>query len=407
MAKNEIKVYGYRWVILAVFVLITILIEMQWLTFAPIARAAEAYYGVSTMKIDLLSMIFMGVFVIMCIPASYVIDTYGIRIGIGFGAVLTGVFSMMKGLCAESYSMVLVAQIGLAIAQPFILNAATKVAGRWFPINERATAVGLGTLAQFLGIIAVMLATPEMIKASNGGSANIKGILMTYGIIAAAGAVITLIFLREKPPTPPGHEDEEDRFEFFKGFKHIMANRDMKIAMILFFIGLGIFNAVSTVVDGISKMKGFTMEQSGLIGGIMLIAGILGALILPPVSDKLRKRKPLIIAGMALMTPGLIGLTLSQDYTIVLISSFILGFFLLGAGGPVGFQYAAEISYPAPESTSQGILLLAGQVSGIIFIVGMNLFGIMNFLIAFIVLAVVNIFLTTRLQESKMITEDN
>ena len=27
------------------------------------------------------------------------------------------------------------------------------------------------------------------------------------------------------------------------------------------------------------------------------------------------------------------------------------------SAGPLGFQYAAEVSHPAPESTSQGMLL--------------------------------------------------
>ena len=38
-----------------------------------------------------------------------------------------------------------------------------------------------------------------------------------------------------------------------------------------------------------------------------------------------------------------------------------------------GFQYAAEISYPAPESTSQGILLWVGQLTGMIFVAGMSI----------------------------------
>ena len=40
----------------------------------------------------------------------------------------------------------------LAIGQPFILNAVTTVAARWFPVRERATASGMGSLAMYLGI---------------------------------------------------------------------------------------------------------------------------------------------------------------------------------------------------------------------------------------------------------------
>ena len=102
----------------------------------------------------------MAVFVLVCIPASFVLDTFGIRVGIGIGAVLTGVFGLVKGLFGDSYAIVVFAQIMLAVGQPFILNAATKVAELWFPIQERATAVGIATLAQFIGIIIVMIATP-------------------------------------------------------------------------------------------------------------------------------------------------------------------------------------------------------------------------------------------------------
>ncbi len=102
-AKSNVS--GYRWIVLSVFAIITAVIEIQWLTFAPIAREARLVYNVSAFQIDLLSLIFMAVFLVVCIPASLIIDTYGIRIGVGIGAVLTGVFGLMKGIFAENYTM--------------------------------------------------------------------------------------------------------------------------------------------------------------------------------------------------------------------------------------------------------------------------------------------------------------
>ena len=399
-------VYGYRWVILLVFAIITALIEIQWLTFAPIAREAREVYQVTALQIDTLSLVFMGVFLIVCLPASYVIDTFGIRVGVGIGAALTGVFSLMKAYYATDYMLVLVAQVGLAVAQPFILNAATKVAGQWFPVTERAIAVGVATLAQFVGIIVVMIVTPLFITRGPDGLIVLEPILWMYGKWAAAGAVMTLLLLREKPLTAPDKESREERFSFKKGLSHIVRSRDMQKTLLLFFIGLGMFNAVSTCIDQICQEKGLTVEQTGLVGGMMLIAGIVGALILPVFSDKLRKRKFFIVLGMVGMTPGLIGLTFFSDYTLLLISSFVFGFFLLGAGAPVGFQYSAEITWPAPESTSQGMILLTGQISGILFIVAMNIIGMALSMGIFVGLALVIIFLTTSLSESELILVD-
>ena len=125
--------------------------QVLWITFASITSKAAAYYGVSDLGIGLLSMSFMIVFIFISIPASWAIDTFGTRVGVGIGATLTGVFGLLRGLAAPDYTLVLLAQVGIAIGQPFILNAVTKVAARWFPIHERATASGLGSLAMYEG----------------------------------------------------------------------------------------------------------------------------------------------------------------------------------------------------------------------------------------------------------------
>jgi membrane protein implicated in regulation of membrane protease activity len=89
-----------------------------------------------------------------------------------------------------------------------------------------------------------------------------------------------------------------------------------------------------------------------------------------------------------------------------------MGFFLLSAG-PIGFQYGAEIAYPAPEGTSNGLLLMIGQISGIAFIIGMDAFkdpesGSMTAsLLALVALMVVGVFLSIRLKESSFLVSNN
>ena len=133
MESKSFKVYGYRWVVLLAFMLVVAINQFLWITFAPITTDAAHFYGVSALSIGLLSMCFMIVFVIVSIPASWVIDTYGIRVAVGIGAVLTGIFGFLRGLVPHSYSVVLFSQIMIAVGQPFILNAITTVAARWFP----------------------------------------------------------------------------------------------------------------------------------------------------------------------------------------------------------------------------------------------------------------------------------
>lgn len=374
----------YRYVILVSFMLISVAIQIQWLTHAAVARPAELFYAGqfrvgSFLNIDFLAMVYMLAYLLISFPASYVIDTYGIRMGLSLGAILLAVFSLVKALFARSFAGVVLAQTGLALAQPFILNGVTAVTARWFPLYERGMAAGLLALAQYIGIIIAMLLTPLLVEsdpALPGYGTGFEKMLWIYGIFSMAAAIASLLLIRDREAGTSEHDEE--RYSFRKGIRHILQNRDMQITMFLFLIGLGIFNAISSMTDSIAERAGVE-DSDGLIGGLMLIGGIIGAVVIPILSDRYRRRKPFLVLCLAGMVPAVAALAfagqLARDpqaiYRISLAGSFALGFFVMSAG-PVGFQYAAEISYPAPESTSQGMLLWVGQLTGMIFVAGMS-----------------------------------
>ena len=96
MEQTSFKVYGYRWIVLLAFMCVVVTNQFLWITFAPITGSAAAYYGVSDLSIGLLSMSFMIVYIFVSLPASWAIDTYGIRVAVGIGAALTGVFGLLS-----------------------------------------------------------------------------------------------------------------------------------------------------------------------------------------------------------------------------------------------------------------------------------------------------------------------
>lgn len=400
MEQVSFKVYGYRWVVLIAFMFVVVVNQLLWITFAPITSSATAYYGVSDLSIGLLSMSFMIVYIVISIPASWVIDTYGIRVAVGIGAALTGIFGLLRGVTAGNYTLVLISQIGIAVGQPFILNAITTVAARWFPMQERATASGLGSLAMYLGIVVGMALTPYLVLQS-----SIDRMLIVYGIVAALAALVFFGAVKERPPTPPCLPGQEERSLVFDGLKQILHKKDFILLMLVFFVGLGTFNGVTTWIENIVRPKGFSITQAGITGGLMVVGGIIGAVVIPLLSDHYRRRTPFLILSVIGATLGLAGLTYATSYWLLLVSSAILGFFLLSAG-PIGFQYGAEVTYPAPEGTSNGLLLLIGQISGIIFIFGMDMSkspetgSMMPSLVVLIGLMVLGLLLCIRLGES-------
>ena len=406
MKQENFKIYGYRWIVLVVFMFAVAVNQLLWITFASITGDAAKFYAVSDLSIGLLSMIFMIVYIVVSIPASWAIDTYGIRVAVGIGAALTAVFGLLRGLMASSYNWVLISQIGIAIGQPFMLNAVTTVAARWFPIRERATATGLGSLSMYLGIFGGLALTP-FLSIQYG----IARMLIIYGILSVISAVVFFIFAREKPLTPPCPPELAVRSLVLDGFKQTFRVRDFILLLIIFFVGLGTFNAVTTWIEDILRPRGFSITQAGITGGLMIVGGIVGALIMPSLSDRYRKRSPFLVVALVGAILGLIGITYITTYWLLLAAAFVLGFFLLSAG-PIGFQYGAEVTYPTPEGTSNGLLLLMGQISGIIFILGMDTFkspdtgSMTSSLVILIGLMLLSLLICVRLKEPKtLLTE--
>src|SRR5512147_2840295 len=220
MATNY-KLYGYRWAVLAVFMFINLTIQILWITYAPITGPAAKFYGVSDLQIGLLAMMFMIAFIPLSIPVSWVIDTYGFRLAVSIGAVLMGIFGLLRGFAGANYSLVLWSTVGIAAAQPFLLNAWTKVPANWFAIEERATAVGLVTLANLVGTALGMVLTPIL----TDGGMPIPNVQLLYGGIAAFSALLFVILARETPPTPPCPPGQEVRALMLDGLKHALSVR--------------------------------------------------------------------------------------------------------------------------------------------------------------------------------------
>ncbi len=357
MKDQTYRIYGYRWVVLGVFMFINLTIQMLWITYAPITGPAAKFYGVTDAQIGLLAMTFMIAYIPLSVPVAWVIDRYGFRLAVSIGAVMAGIFAITRGLAGSNYSLVLASTIGIAIAQPFLMNSWTKVPAQWFSLNERATAVGLVTLANLVGTALGMLLTPILSE-----QIPIPNVQLAFGGVAAIAAVLFVTLSRERPPTPPCPPGMEVRSLMLDGLKQILRSVPFWLFVVVYFVGMGIFNGISTWVENIIRPRGFTPTDAGTLGALMVLGGIIGAVVFPSLSDKQHKRQRYMLLGVLLAIPGLVGLTFATAYWLLLASAFFLGFFLISVA-PIGMQFVAEVTYPAPEGTSAGLIQLFGQIS--------------------------------------------
>jgi MFS family permease len=354
---KEYRVYTSRWPVLGVYMLVNMTIQMLWISYAPVTTQSSLFYGVSELQIGFFSMVFMLVFIPLSIPISWLIDKFGSKPVVAVGAIVTGLCGILRGVAGHNFGFALAMTIGMAAAQPVFLNSWTKVSATWFPANERATAVGLLTLANLLGAALGQVLSPILTETT-----PISTVQLYYGLAASVAALMFVAFAKEKPATPPDASAERERALMLDGLKHALSLKSFRRYLFMAFIGLGIFNGITTWIEGIVKPRGFDSKEAGVVIAVMLVAGVIGAVVMPAFSDKRGKRKPYIILGLLGSIPGLVGLAVAPSYTLLLISSFVLGFFLVSVN-PIGTQYASETVLPTPEGTSNGLISLAGQIS--------------------------------------------
>lgn len=364
-ARQPIQVYGYRWVVYVAYIFISIMMQIFWISYAPITKAAASQLGVSDNDIGLLAMIFMYIFIPLSLPASWLIDTWGFRKAVSLGAILMGIFGMMRGLVTADYTLTLIATIGIAVAQPLFLNSQTKLVANWFRLEERATIIGIGGMFTLVGIAVGQIATPLILEAT-----DLRTTMLIYGIVSAVSVVLFLIVCRDHPPTPAGYEEKA---LMLQGLKHIFSVRDVYLLAFLFFVVYAIFNGIATWVEVMVRPRGLDLDQAGLIGGLLIIGGMVGFVVFSQVSDRMRKRKPALIIASLASIPFLVMLAYASSFAGLAVAAFFTGLCVMGTI-PVIFQYATEICYPAPEGTSQGVFNIYGQIS----VVGVSLMAWLN-----------------------------
>lgn len=193
-------------------------------------------------------------------------------------------------------------------------------------------------------------------------SFTIPQVQLIYGLAAAVTSALFFLFAREKPATPPEPDEQETRALMLDGLKSALQQRGFQLTLAVMFVGMGVFNGVTTWVEGIVRPRGLDAEQAGTLGAIMLAGGLVGAIVIPAMSDRTARRGPFIVAGVLMAVPGVLGLAYAPSFLTIALASGWLGFWLTSTL-PILMQYAAELTRPTPEGTSSGLLQLVGQGS--------------------------------------------
>jgi MFS family permease len=344
---------GLRWAILSVYALLAGCTQLLWLTFAAIDTDTARVMHTDVGTVGDLAAIFPFVYVVLALPVGRWLDSRFSH-ALGVGAVLTGGGALLRLIAPTSFAVQLTGQFVIAAGQPFVLNSITKVAARYFPQQERATAVSIGSVALFVGILASVLIAAPLYSAGGLGL-----VLIIEAVPSVIGAALMLVVLR----VPAIYRDDAPTAV---SMRWLTRDRFMWLLAGLVFIGMGIYNAVATWLQPVLANFGEGGAAGNLIA-VLTAGGIVGAAILPPIVAARNQRRAMLIAALAFSAVAFAATDVRHEVVWLGVWLFATGFAIM-ACLPVVLDWSAIHAGMAREGAAAGFLLMAGNLGGVVLV---------------------------------------
>ena len=342
-----------RWAILGAYALLAAATQLLWLTFAAVDTQTAKVMHVDVGTVGDLAAIFPGVYIVLALPTGRWLDMR-FEQALSIGALLTGAGAVIRIVYPTSFAWQLGGQLVIAAGQPLVLNSITKVAARYFPAGERATAISIGTAALFIGILAAVLSGGPLFSA--GGLPLLIGIEAIPSVLAAALVVVAL-------RTPPTFPDDPAVSVSLRWLTH---DRFMWVLAGPVFIGMGTYNAVAVYLQPVLDHFDEAYAAGNLIA-VMTLAGVFGAALLPTAVASRDRRRAMLISALAISALAFVAMALNHNVIWLGAWLFLDGFVLL-ASLPVVLDWSEVHAGPERQGAAVGFLMMAGNLGGLVLV---------------------------------------
>lgn len=346
-----------RWMALAIVALAYILSFFQRFAPAGIAQDLAAAFQTSAASLGVLAATYFYIYTVMQIPTGILADTLGPRRILALGGLVGGVGSLLFGL-APTLEIALVGRtlVGLGVSVTFI--AMLKLVAVWFEENRFATIVGICMLVGNLG--SVLAGAPLSALAQATGW---RGVFIGVGVVSLVLGVLCWLLVRDAP-TASGEavRPRFDRTAVLSSLLAVIRNRATWPAALVNTGMSGSFFTFAGLWATPYLMQVHAMERAVAASHLSLWFGgfAVGCLFIGSLSDRLGRRKPVMIAVSHLYVA--IWLVLLSCVTLPLALSYAL-FALLGlstAGFSLTWACAKEVNPPLLSGMSTSVANMGG-----------------------------------------------
>lgn len=326
--------------------------QVLWLTYAAITTETARRYGVSVSAVGWLAEIFPLLYVLLALPAGALLDRW-FRPALATSGALVAIGGLVR-LGGETFGWALAGQTLVAIAQPVVLSAVSKLAGQYLPAEQRPAGVAVGSAAGFVGMLLALILGPTV-----GAHGHLERLLVLQaGIGLVTGLALALAMIA------PGHAVDEHAAIEGGAARALWALPRMRALCGLVFVGFGIFVALATWLQTLLHPSGVSEAAAGglLVG--MVVAGVIGCAIVPGAVFRRRAERGYMLVAVSVAFLGCAALAAVPWLAGRALILVAMGAVLLPAL-PIVLTDVGLLA-GAAVGTAGAIVWLAGNLGGVV-----------------------------------------
>jgi predicted MFS family arabinose efflux permease len=340
------------WPVIIAYSLVCASTQVLWLTYAAITTESARHYGVSVGAVGWLAEIFPLLYVVLAIPAGILLDRW-FRATLALGGGLAALGALVR-LGGDTFAWAMAGQIIVAVSQPVVLSAISKLAGEYLPVQQRPAGISIASAGGFVGMLIALLLGPTV-----GAHGHIERLLVLEAALAVVPSVVLALTLRHPGQSSTEHAAIEGGIA-----RSLWAQPTMRRLCGLVFGGFGIFVALATWLQTLLHPSGVSEATAGALLVTMVIAGTIGCAVLPQRVAGRHDERGFLRAAVFVTCLGCVALGVAPWLGVRLVAMIALGLVLLPAL-PVILTMIEQLA-GAAAGTAGAIIWMAGNLGGLV-----------------------------------------
>lgn len=264
-----------------------------------------------------------------------------------------------------SFPLVMTGQILIGLAQPFVLAAPTHYSNLWFTPRGRCSATAVASLANPFGAALGQLINPFLATSPS----TIPKMTLYIAVITTVIAIPSF-FIPVRPPTPSSPASDQVRPSVRESMALLLKNTNFYLLLAPFAIYVALFNSISSILTQVLTPYGFSEEQSGIAGALLIAVGLVAAAISSPLVDRTKAYLPFLKAFVPLIATCYLAFIWAPPTRHLPAPYIVLS--VLGAVSfslvPVALELLVEVTFPVGPEVGSTIFWVGGQFLGGVFI---------------------------------------